>query len=112
MRCVYSLMVVCSVCLGLVGCTSSTDVSDPQGTGVVQTSATQTVDAGCASCIFNMEGIEECQLAVKIDEKTYLVSGADVDAHESGLCDSVKKAVVAGNVEGDKFVATSFQLQP
>ncbi len=74
--------------------------------------AARTVEAGCASCIFNMEGVRGCKLAVRIDGKPYLVSGADVDAHGAGLCSSAKKAKVVGKIEGDKFVATSFELQP
>ena len=49
---------------------------------------------------------------MKIDGKPYLVTGADVNAHGAGLCASAKKAKVAGKIEGDKFVATSFELQP
>ncbi|MFB3118393.1 MAG: DUF6370 family protein, partial [Myxococcota bacterium] len=67
--------------------------------------------SGCASCIYEMEGVAGCQLAVKIDGKPYLVTGADVNAHGAGLCASAKKAKVAGKIEGDKFVATSFVLQ-
>ena len=74
--------------------------------------AARTVEAGCASCIFNMEGVRGCKLAVRIDGKPYLVTGADVDAHGAGLCSSAKKAKVVGKIEGDKFVATSFELQP
>ena len=74
--------------------------------------AHRTVEAGCASCIFNMKGVTGCQLAVKIDGKPYLVTGADVDAHKAGLCGAAKEAKVAGKVEGGKFVATSFELQP
>ena len=74
--------------------------------------AARIVEAGCATCIFDMQGIEGCTLAVKIDGKPYLVTGADVDAHGAGLCSSAKKAKVVGKIEGDKFVATSFELQP
>ena len=72
----------------------------------------RTVEAGCATCIFNMEGVKGCKLAVRIDGKPYLVTGADVDAHGEGLCRSAKEAKVVGQIEGDKFVATSFELQP
>ncbi len=112
MRQLFSLMFVSTISAGLVGCTPSTDVSDAPAPSVSQVSMNETVEAGCASCIFEMEGTEGCQLAVKIDGKPYLVSGADVDAHESGLCESAKQAVVTGTVEAGKFVATSFELQP
>ncbi len=70
------------------------------------------VEAGCAGCIFNMEGVRGCKLAVRIDGKPYLVTGADVDAHGAGLCSSAKEAKVVWQIEGDRFVATSFELQP
>ncbi len=74
--------------------------------------AARAVEAGCATCIFNMEGVSGGKLAVRIDGKPYLVTGADVDAHGAGLCSSAKRAKVVGEIEGDKFVATSFELQP
>ncbi len=79
--------------------------------------AARTVEAGCATCIFNMEGVRGCKLAVKIDGKPYLVTGAEIDdqgdAHgPAGLCVTARKALVSGKVEGEKFVATSFELQP
>ena len=58
-----------------------------------------------------MEGVTGCKLAVKIDGKAHLVSGADVDAHGAGLCRAAKEAKVVGEIEGGKFVATSFELQ-
>ncbi len=70
------------------------------------------VEAGCAGCMFKMEGASGCELAVRIDGKPYLVTGAGVDAHGAGLCSSAKGAKVVGEIEGDKFVATSFELQP
>ncbi len=72
----------------------------------------RTVQAGCGSCIFHMPGVKGCKLAVKIDGKPYLVSGAAVDAHTSGLCSAEKQAEVRGKVQGEQFVATSFKLKP
>jgi len=79
--------------------------------------AARTVEAGCASCIFNMEGVSGCKLAVKIDGKAYLVTGTEIDDHgdahgPAGLCVTARKALVTGKVEGEKFVATSFELEP
>ena len=48
--------------------------------------------------------------AVKIDGKSYMVTGADkVDAHQ--FCSGAKKALVTGKIEGDKFVASKFEVQ-
>jgi len=56
-----------------------------------------------------MEGAEGCELAIKIDDKPYLVSGVDVDTHGSDMCDTSLEAVVSGKLKGDKFVATQFE---
>ena len=70
----------------------------------------QKVSAACGSCVYAMPGVEGCQTAVKIDSKTYLVTGAKTDAMATGLCAGEKTAEVVGKVEGDKFVASSFKL--
>ena len=75
-----------------------------------QAEGAQTVPVACGSCIYGMEGVEGCETAVKIDGKSYLVTGENIDAHNVGLCSSEKKALVTGQVEGDKFVATSIKL--
>ena len=72
--------------------------------------AALTVDAGCASCQFDMAGTKGCQLAVKINGKPYLVSGASVDAHSAGLCKAVKKAKCSGKVTGTTIATTSFKI--
>ncbi len=58
-----------------------------------------------------------CKLAVKIDDKSYLVTGSDINAHgdahaPNGLCNATRKAEVDGEIEGDRFVVTRFELQP
>jgi len=75
------------------------------------------VEAGCATCVYDMRGVKGCKLAVKIDGKAYLVTGTEIDDHgdahgPTGLCVTARKAAVTGKVEGEKFVATSFELQP
>lgn len=82
----------------------------------------QTVEVGCAKCMFDMEGVESHELAVMIDGKPYLVSGVYIEPTESGLCEEVQQAQVDGRimrydegiiVEGQKetFAAESIQLQ-
>ena len=56
-----------------------------------------------------------CNLAVKIDNKTYSVKGANVhdhgDAHSGeGLCSSVRVARAKGKMKDDVFNADSFVL--
>lgn len=81
------------------------------------TTVSQTVEAACATCVFEMEGVSGCKLAVKVDGKAYLVSGTDMDDHgdahaSDGMCHIARKAVVDGEVIGDRFVASSFKLLP
>ena len=71
----------------------------------------RTVEVACASCIYDMPGVESCKLAAKIDGKSMLVTGVSTDAHELGLCSKAKQAVVAGKVDGDSFVATKLELK-
>lgn len=78
---------------------------------------TQIVEASCGQCQFGMKGKAGCDTAVRIDGKTYFVDGADInhhgDAHAAdGMCSTIRKAEVVGEVKNDRFVATSFKLLP
>jgi hypothetical protein len=64
-----------------------------------------------------MKDKKGCDLAVRIDGKTYWVEGSGIDDHGDahggmGFCNAVRKAEVSGKVKGKKFVATSFKLLP
>ncbi|MCH7527617.1 MAG: hypothetical protein IID39_09280 [Planctomycetes bacterium] len=64
-----------------------------------------------------MEGVVGCKLAVRIDGKPYLVTGSDIDDHgdahaSDGLCNAAGRAVVEGEIDGGRFVATGFELRP
>ena len=114
MQRVFLLTVMSSVSLGLLGCSSQADQAGPLESAATDADAvavvSQTVEAGCGSCTYKMDGVEVCELAVKIDGKPYLVEGSDVDAHEAGLCETTKQAEVAGKIQQGKFVATAFEL--
>jgi hypothetical protein len=74
-------------------------------------------EVGCGMCIFKMEAEKKCALAIKIDGKPYLVGGTAMldhgDAHsKEGMCNTARMAIVEGKVEGDKFMATKFELLP
>jgi hypothetical protein len=91
---------------------TSAPIADAVGSTVKAVAGAKTVQAGCGMCIFKMDGVKSCQLAVKVDGKPYLVTGSDVNAHEAGLCDKAIDAEVVGDVEGDKFAVTAFTLKP
>jgi hypothetical protein len=74
----------------------------------------QVVEAGCSICKMGMKG-DDCELAVRIDGKTYLVEGTSIDEHgnahaEDGFCNMIRKAEVKGEVVDNKFIASYFRL--
>jgi len=80
-------------------------------------SKTQIVEAACGQCQFGMKGKAGCDLAVRVDGKSYFVNGTDIhkhgDAHAAdGFCSAVRKAEVVGEVKDDRFVVTEFKLLP
>jgi hypothetical protein len=73
-----------------------------------------TVEASCGQCQFKMNG-KGCTLAVRIEGKSYFVEKADIDefgdAHSiEGFCNAIKKAKVQGEIVGDKFVVSYFEI--
>lgn len=74
------------------------------------------VEAACGECMFKMKG-DDCELAVRMDGKTYFVDGSKIDDHgdahaDNGFCNKVRKASVSGKVVEGRFVATTFKLLP
>ncbi|MFE3866878.1 DUF6370 family protein [Flavobacterium sp. LS2P90] len=77
---------------------------------------TQIVDAACGQCQFAMEG-HGCELAVRIDGKSYFVDGSSIDSHgdahaNDGFCAAVRKAEVVGEIKDNRFVVSKFKLLP
>jgi len=75
---------------------------------------TQIVEASCGQCQFKMKG-HGCELAVRIDGKSYFVDGTSIDSHgdahaDEGFCLSIRKAEVIGKIVDNRFKATSFKL--
>lgn len=73
-------------------------------------------EASCGQCQFGIKSQKGCDLAIKVDDKAYFVDGAKIDdfgdAHDEkiGLCNVIRKVEVAGKVENDRFIATSFKV--
>lgn len=77
---------------------------------------TQIVEASCGQCQFGMEG-HGCELAVRINGKSYFVDGTSLDAHgdahaADGFCATVRKAEVTGELVDNRFVVSYFKLLP
>lgn len=73
-------------------------------------------DVSCAICNFEMTG-DECDLAIKIEEKYYYVEGSSLTDHgnehaDDGMCNVVRKAEVKGEIKHGVFVAEHFELLP
>lgn len=116
-----SLILCCfTLCLVIsIGCQNEvakneSDTSKPlTNTSLI---ADQTLEASCGQCQFEMEG-SGCDLAVRIDGKSYYVDGAKMDDHgdahgDDGMCNCIRQAKVSGEVKDGRFVATSFELLP
>ena len=77
----------------------------------------QTVEIACGECKFNMEG-KSCDLAIKLDGKSYFVDGKTVDdfgdAHDEkhGFCNVIAKAEVTGEIVNNRFKAKTITLLP
>ncbi len=76
----------------------------------------QIVEAACGQCQFEMKG-NGCDLAVRIDGKSYFVDGTSIDSHgdahaNDGFCAAIRQAEVVGSILDNRFKATSFKLVP
>jgi len=74
------------------------------------------VHVSCGMCNFSMKSQKECNLAIQIGEKSYLVQGTKMselgDPHaKDGMCNAVRVANVVGSVKDDIFLTESFELQ-
>jgi hypothetical protein len=72
------------------------------------------VETACGECQFKLDG-KGCDLAVRINGKSYFVDGTDIDSHgdahaKDGFCNAIRKAEVQGEVVNDRFKVTYFKL--
>ena len=78
---------------------------------------TKVVEVSCGQCKFAMTDKKGCDLAVRIEGKSYFVEGTTIDDHgdahaNDGFCSAIRKAEVVGEIKDNKFVVTYFKLLP
>jgi len=88
--------------------------SDPKVSRPDPNKKIQIVETACGECQFKLSG-KGCELAVRIDGKSYFVDGTDIDSHgdahaKDGFCNAVRKAEVQGEIVNDRFKVTYFKL--
>ena len=84
----------------------------PKGNNI---SINQVVEAACGQCQFKMTEKSGCDLAVKIDGKSYFVDGTTIhdhgDAHaDDGFCEAIQQANVKGEIIDGRFKAETFTI--
>jgi hypothetical protein len=76
----------------------------------------QIVELSCGQCQFHLTSQEGCDLAVRINDESYFVDGADIDdfgdAHDkdTGFCEAIRKAEVTGEIIDNRFKVSSVKL--
>ena len=78
-------------------------------------SINQVVEAACGQCQLGMTEKSGCDLAIRIDGKSYFVDGTSIhdhgDAHaDDGFCEAIRQAEVKGEIIDGRFNAESFTL--
>lgn len=101
------------LCLGLAGLSANAQTAKQPETKKL---TNQLVEIACGECQFKMKG-KSCDLAIRIDGKSYFVDGKTVDdfgdAHaKHGFCNAVSKAKVTGEIVNDRFKASTIKLVP
>ena len=76
----------------------------------------QIVEVSCGECQFGMKG-KGCDLAIRIDGKSYFVDGTKIDDHgdahaKDGFCETIRKAEVTGTIVDNRFKVVTFTLLP
>ena len=77
----------------------------------------QIVEASRGQCQLGKKDKKGCDLAVRIDGKSYFVEGTDINKHgdahaHDGFCSAIRQAEVVGEVKDNKFVVSHFKLLP
>ena len=109
---------------GTKGCCVNKAVNNAESLAPVNPTATQNtedisihkvVEAACGQCQFGMTDKLGCDLAVRIEGKTYFVDGTKIDEHgdahaDDGFCVVIRNANVTGKIVDGRFKSESFTL--
>ena len=73
------------------------------------------VEASCGQCQFGLTEPRGCDLAVRINGEAHFVDGSHIDDHgdahaRRGMCNTVRRAAVTGEVVDNRFVAKTFRV--
>ena len=95
--------------------TEPKESGEPKEPSGVAMSVNQVVEAACGQCQFEMTENSGCDLAVRIDGKSYFVDGTNIhehgDAHaDDGFCEVIRSANVKGEIIEGRFKSESFIL--
>ena len=95
--------------------TEPKEPGEPKEPSGVAMSVNQVVEAACGQCQFEMTEKSGCDLAVRIDGKSYFVDGTNIhehgDAHaDDGFCEVIRNANVKGEIIEGRFKSESFIL--
>lgn len=103
-------ILIAAFCAFGFSATAQTGKEDPK-------KRTDTLEVSCGQCNFKLKTQKGCDLAVRIGDKAWFVDGTRIDDHgdahaDDGFCNKVRKALVQGEVVGDRFKVTYFKLLP
>ena len=78
-------------------------------------SINQVVEAACGQCQLGITEKSGCDLAIRIDGKSYFVDGTSIhdhgDAHaDDGFCEAIRQANVKGEIIDGRFKAETFTI--
>jgi hypothetical protein len=109
MKKVLSLIFVCLASLSSFSQASKESISTPDPGKSIQIA-----EVACGECKFGLPG-KSCDLAIRIDGKSYFVDGTEIDSHgdahaKDGFCNAISRAEVQGEVLNDRYKVTYFKL--
>lgn len=109
MKTLIFVLLIC-ICGFSVNAQDSTRKAEPKSTIIKK----KVVEIACGECQFKMDG-KGCNLAIRIDGKSYFVDGKDIDdfgdAHaDDGFCNHISKAMVSGEIINNRFKPTEIKL--